>query len=216
MTNPLRDDRDGPGPGATAEPERLSLRLRDATREAHERVEALSGLPDSIRDRADYATCLAAMLGVWGPIERDLRRWPDWEALGLEPAGRARGPLLEQDLMELQVGAEAVPAVPVGPSGSFAEALGRLYVLEGSALGGRLILAALRRRPDLDLGEATRFFDGRGSDTGRLWGALRTALDRFGDRDPRAGAAVIRGAHDAFAAFAAAFARHRGARNEAA
>ncbi|MGY2050346.1 biliverdin-producing heme oxygenase [Methylobacterium sp. JK268] len=181
----------------------LSLRLRAETQGAHARVEALSGLPGTIRSRADYAACLAALLSVWGPIEGDLARWPDWTALGLDPLARARGPLLAADLADLAAG--PAPAVALAPSTAFAEALGRLYVLEGSALGGKLILADLRARSDLDLGAATRFFGGHGRAAGRLWAELRAALDAFGARHPEEAAAVIRGAQDAFAAFAAAF-----------
>jgi heme oxygenase (biliverdin-IX-beta and delta-forming) len=57
-----------------------------------------------------------------------------------------------------------------------AEALGALYVLEGSTLGGRMILRALAAR-GVDAPEL-RFLDPYGADTGARWRAFLAVLDR--------------------------------------
>lgn len=88
---------------------------------------------------------------------------------GLDFRGRSRAPLLKRF-----VGGRPLPAFPV--PANRAEALGMLYVLEGSTLGGRLILRWLEDRgirdPDL------AFLDPYGPDTGRLWRGFLAVLSR--------------------------------------
>jgi heme oxygenase len=71
-------------------------------------------------------------------------------------------------------------------------------VLEGSALGGRLVLRAARARLGDDL--PVSFFGSVGRERlGADWRALRTALDRHGARHGGAGCqAVVDGAHATF------------------
>jgi heme oxygenase len=59
---------------------------------------------------------------------------------------------------------------------SRAEALGLFYVLEGSTLGGRLILRSLAGRGVDD--PALRFLDPYGADTGELWRSFLAVLAR--------------------------------------
>ena len=79
---------------------------------------------------------------------------------------------LAQDLAAL--GVTALPAAPM-PVLNEAEAWGMRYVLEGSALGGRVIL---RRLGALGLSETSgaRYFAGAGAETGPRWKAFLTGL----------------------------------------
>lgn len=76
-----------------------------------------------------------------------------------------------------------------------AYALGAYYVLEGSTLGGRVILKSL---PAAFAGR-TRYFEGYGTETGRMWQSFLTGLGAAAVT-PEARAAIISGATDAFAA----------------
>lgn len=79
--------------------------------------------------------------------------------------------------------------------------MGCLYVLEGSALGGRIVAGMVRAA----LGEMpTSFLTGGGRRP--LWPAVRAALRRYDqqDGDPDA---VVDGAVSTFAIFAAGLAR---------
>jgi heme oxygenase len=77
----------------------------------------------------------------------------------------------------------AAPPLPAFPSpASPSEALGLFYVLEGSTLGGRLILRELARR-GVDLADLT-FLDPYGTETGARWRSFLAVLERetgFGD-----------------------------------
>ena len=77
-------------------------------------------------------------------------------------------------------------------------ALGALYVLEGSTLGGQVISRAVA--PSLGT-DSLAFFTGYGSLTAALWSSFVAALDRYdGDAD-----AVVAGADDCFVDFAHTF-----------
>ena len=55
-------------------------------------------------------------------------------------------------------------------------AMGAMYVLEGSTLGGKIISKVLRKQvPDLD--GSLSFFDGYGDQTGEMWSRFKSALD---------------------------------------
>ena len=114
------------------------LALRDATRAAHERVDAAFGVHD-LTDRAGYARFLAAQAAAFGPVE---------QALGEAGAGRLidewdasrRAPLLAADIATL--GMAEPPRITPPTYADDAALAGGLYVLEGSRFGG----AVLRRR----------------------------------------------------------------------
>jgi heme oxygenase len=59
---------------------------------------------------------------------------------------------------------------------SFAAAAGAFYVLEGSTLGGRYLKPQVLARVGAQA--PVTFFDGYGSDTGRMWKAARVAISR--------------------------------------
>lgn len=162
--------------------------MRAATREQHARLDA--GL-DAVAQLADPkrrpGLCVRyAALHI--PADTILGPWLS-DVPGLDLASRSRAPLLAKF-----AGGRALPAFPV--PASRAEALGMLYVLEGSTLGGRFIAGALAARgvtdPDL------AFLDPYGSATGARWRAFLTVLAREVGADERLVADACRGAVRAF------------------
>ena len=109
--------------------------LRAATRDAHDRVDALFASLD-LADRDDYAAFLAAQARAYLPLEEALtaagaaNHVEDWDAT-------RRGQLLLSDLTDLGV-AKPDPVAPP-PLNDDAELIGALYVLEGSRLGGAML-----------------------------------------------------------------------------
>jgi heme oxygenase len=156
--------------------------LRARTADAHERVERALPLTDPALDRATYAGVLARFHAFHAALEPRIAAVPGLDALGLEMEGRRKLPLLERDLRELGRGAIA-GAPPVPEVGSVAAALGCMYVLEGSTLGGRVIsrhLAALGIAP----GSGGAYFSGYGERTGEMWRAFSDAIGSFADANP--------------------------------
>ena len=134
--------------------------LRTATRPAHDTPEGGLGLLGQHLGRAADTDILARMYGFrsgWQPQVAALFQNEPF----LRP--RRRLHLLAADLAALGVSAQALSALPVCPLTNLRddrEALGSLYVMEGSTLGGRII----RKNVERCLGD-----DGRMSCSYRLW-----------------------------------------------
>lgn len=179
----------------------LPARLRHETASLHAQVEASTGLPGSVRNRAEYVTLLQRLHGFHSAVEARLAHpdWAEgWARLGIDLAGHGRSTLLAQDLGQLGSAVPARPAV-LGDIDSFPGALGCLYVTEGSSLGGRIIGPAIRAT----VGDVpTGFFESAGRQHPSPWRALTQALRRFGDEGGDADA-VVGGARSTFLAFEA-------------
>jgi heme oxygenase (biliverdin-IX-beta and delta-forming) len=142
--------------------------LKSATEASHRGVEALLPGDLSRTSRSDYTAYLTRMAGFQLPLEALVHDGHDWAAFGLpDAASRRRAPLLLADLAELGVElgdirlASRLPAVA-----DFARALGALYVLEGSTLGGQFLVKQLARNVER---LPASFFSGAGANTGALW-----------------------------------------------
>lgn len=178
-----------------------SAHLRAVTTPAHEDVERAFDLDARLTSRQAYAALLVRLRGFYGPVEQALGAWAG--ALpGVDVTARRRAALLDDDLADLGASAHGPPVDPPGlPTAG--HALGCLYVLEGSALGGRLVLRAARERLGDDLPVA--FFGSVGREhLGADWRALKAALDLHGEQHGEAGrAAVVDGALATFTAMSA-------------
>ncbi len=210
----------------------LPARLRRDTAALHRSAEQAVDLPASVRTRAGYAEVLRRFRDLHGPLEQQLAApaWrAGWAALGVDLARHRRAAALDDDLARLgdasPAGSAPAGSVPAGarPAGSapagagpaggagaelpvlagFGQAVGCLYVLEGSSLGGRVLAPAVRAQ----VGDVpVRFLAGQDRDGPRAWRALRDGLRRL---DPGAADDAVRGAEHVFAAFARHLDVHR-------
>lgn len=177
----------------------LAARLRSETAALHVRVEQEVGLPDSVHSRADYAALLGRLLVFHRSFENSSSQseWSEeWATVGITLPDHERSGLLVDDLSGLGERASPEAAVLPEPT-SFAQALGGLYVMEGSSLGGRALAPAFRAT----LGDIpTRFYDSDGRNHPHPWRSVKAALTRFddlaGDTDD-----VVSGAAAMFASF---------------
>ncbi|HEV7187061.1 MAG TPA: biliverdin-producing heme oxygenase [Blastococcus sp.] len=177
--------------------------LRTTTSREHAAVEAALDLMAPALGRRRLADVLRLMHGFWVAAEAGLDDWADRfpdDAAALQWPRRRRARLFAADRAVLEDAAPpAVPDLAAVPGTD--EALGRLYVLEGSTLGGVLIDRHLATLPELS-GVRLRAFSPYGAETGAMWHAFRTAT-----RERVAGggqaAAVVTSACSTFAALAA-------------
>ena len=171
--------------------------LRASTQPLHDALEARVGLPESAASLNDYRRVLGRFLGFHEPLEAVLaeRDWGGFDYAARRRAGDAAGDLAALGLDEAAVA--ALPRRRANVPGSEAEALGMLYVLEGSTLGGQVIRRGLERSFGPEVLGATRFFDGRGAQTGPLWRAFLQQLEA-GVRTPDQQAAARRAAESVF------------------
>lgn len=177
--------------------------LRAQTAAEHAAVEQSLDLMSPGLRAARLAEVLTRLHGFWLAAEAGLDDWAarfpaDADTVGW--AGRRRAALFAGDLIALG----AVPEPTVRPElpipGGTDEALGRLYVLEGSTLGGRFIDRHLAGLPDL-AGVRLRAFSPYGDRTGTMWAGFRRATrERVADGGDAA--AVVAAARGTFGALA--------------
>lgn len=160
----------------------LTSQLRAATRLAHDHVDG--AFPNGLDSRATYVRYLTAILPLAQWLHDSWR--PAWAGLaGWHEAARVQH--LHADLARL--GATPVPAHAPPAAETAAEWLGGGYVLEGSAMGARLLARDLDRlQPSQpQIAGARSFIDSLLEDP-RRWARFRHLLDSLPERD--AGAAM--------------------------
>jgi heme oxygenase len=84
-------------------------------------------------------------------------------------------------------------------------ALGYMYVVEGSTLGGRIILKHIKTALGFDEQKGARFFAGYGNETGKRWNEFLTIFANYAVVNS-CGEEIIAGATDAFSSIQIHFA----------
>lgn len=149
-------------------------RLKEATRELHEQVEA-DNLANQIMDHSidleTYKLLLLQNYIAYQVTETAIKQFlPDYSG--------KKHKQLHRDLEQLGVSAE-IPS----PNDNFechsqAEALGAAYVVEGSALGGMLLAKNLEKCTGLVSVDQHHFFNGDKENL-KDWNSFKTALEHY-------------------------------------
>lgn len=158
--------------------ETLLAALRAHTHDQHIRLENQQNWQSADFDLARYRDLLARFYGWYAPMEARLARAADWEALGYDFEARRKTPLLADDLRALGIAdpaglprCEALPEVK-----DAASALGCMYVIEGSTLGGQMLTRHFKAQLGLTPARGCAFFGSYGADVGPRWVAFRAFL----------------------------------------
>jgi heme oxygenase len=166
--------------------------MRRATATRHADVEALLGL-DAPFDLPTYGRVLRgfdAFLRAWEPrletaLPETMRPWF---------ARRRRGFLAWRDLQALDLPPMDDATLAMPQLNGLSAALGSLYVLEGSALGGQVISRQVARQHGLHAGHGAAYFNGWGERTGPMWREFQEVLEEHeaqgADRDAACTAAA--------------------------
>jgi heme oxygenase len=173
--------------------------MRAELRTAHDRLEGTIALDGARATRARYTAFIERMLGFVEPCEARLRA-----AAGTPPddlGARWKTPLLRSTLAALGLAAEAIDRLPRAASlprlDRWPDAYGYLYVLEGTTLGGQVLLRELGVRLSLDEGESA-FLRAYGPAVAKMWRQILTQLESV-MADPAAERAITATARDTFA-----------------
>lgn len=161
--------------------------LRLATHTRHEAIERLMPL--------DAGFGLAHYLAMLRGFDSFLRAWEPAVESALPPRlrpwfrARARAAAAAQDLQALAAASVQVSVALPRMDGRSA-ALGSMYVVEGSTLGGELIARHAVSHLGVDQHRGVTFFGGRAPHTGRMWREFCTVLEaEVDDRGAAADAA---------------------------
>lgn len=181
----------------------LHERLRAATAQLHRATEAAFDAGDRLATMAGYIDLLDRLWSLHAGVEDALRDHAS-SLPGLAVEALRRSPLLALDIETLAGRAPRQPPVVLSYT-SPAAALGGIYVVEGSILGGRVLMRRAERSLDVSPVRGGRFLAGDGAATGARWRAFLDALAALPAAGDAADAAED-GAQGTFAAFLACFA----------
>ena len=170
----------------------LRARLREATSAAHERMHRHPGFGAAAAgriSRSAYRHLLRRLYGFHRAFEIAMAAGAPTR---LGPRGRSSW--LIEDLLTLGVAESEIARLPlcegIAIPQSEAQALGALYVLEGSTLGGVQIARALSAAFDASDGGGRRFFLGYGAAHGAMWRGFVEALESYAEDAHGTGEAI--------------------------
>ncbi|GJE44310.1 biliverdin-producing heme oxygenase [Methylobacterium soli] len=174
----------------------LHQRLRAATAAAHENLERSLDWEARVATLDGYRVLLARFRGFHAVYEPAIGA-----ALGDEAffAPRRRLARLDADLRHLGATSDpdALPGPPAPALADPASAIGALYVLEGSTLGGQMIGRRIAALHGFDAETGCGYYLAHGRRTGAMWAAFRARLDALAE-GPDAEAAAIAAAEATF------------------
>jgi heme oxygenase len=177
----------------------MHARLRERTRDSHRAAECAMDLGRRLASIQGYIELLQALARVHGAFEEVFARF-DWTQLQIDLEGRKRTRWLAEDLTALATSVARPTSLAVAPENLF-EALGALYVLEGSTLGGRIVFERATALQGISRRHGARFFYGHGQRTGLLWREFLAVLERSAAAQSVEADFVERGAVRAYAEF---------------
>ena len=178
----------------------LSADLKAQTRPHHDAAEASPAMQAVMADdltRDAYRDHLTRLLAFYGPTEAALADVAGLaETLPDLGARLVKTKWLKEDLAVL--GQAATAPTAQAPPLDVARALGALYVIEGSTLGGRIIARHLHDALGVTADAGARFYLSYGDQRGPRWTAFKQALDQFGADHPGQTDRVVASASDTF------------------
>ncbi len=175
----------------------LSDQLKESTKTAHQLLEKkLITTIKAIRTRQDYVALLSLFYGFFGGMETAINEHIDFAILP-DYEQRRKAVALAEDLKALEAtlprvaGEKEIPII-----NNHLQAIGALYVMEGSTLGGKIISKIIRQQLHLPDYFAMSFFDSYGADTDAMWNTFKTAINQ--PLTPQEKAVVIQSANESF------------------
>jgi heme oxygenase (biliverdin-IX-beta and delta-forming) len=181
-------------------------RLKAETRQAHDHMERVVDIEARVSSITAYRQLLARFYGLHAVWEAEAK------AIIADPwllTGRTRTPLLMRDLAALGAGPDEIRDLPLCPpllrTPVLAEALGALYVVEGSTLGGAVVAKHVERTLGLGAANGCAYFRSHGAAVGAMWRDFKARLLAFSS--PEIDDDVVAAANRTFAHLSAWFAQ---------
>jgi heme oxygenase (biliverdin-IX-beta and delta-forming) len=178
----------------------LSEKIKEETKQNHQLLEKkLVAFMRAIRSKEDYVELLILFYSFFGGLEiaidaqLDHSHLPDYKL-------RRKTAFLADDLVQFGrtppdlAGADELPGIH-----NHLQALGALYVIEGSTLGGTIISKMIKQQLAISDNKGLSFFNGYREETEKMWQDFKLFLNR--PLRPGGEAVVIQAANDTFNKF---------------
>lgn len=178
----------------------LSNSIKDFTRNVHHDLEkTLIARIKGITTIEGYVKLLAMMYGFYEPVEKVIDKHITTDDIPHYALRRKAGALLD-DIRIFVPGYQPPPLATELPFvNSYTTALGSMYVMEGSTLGGKIISGMVQKQLQLQHGAGTSFFNSYGNEADKMWQTFRDKLDEpFSDADKNA---ILTAAENTFKTF---------------
>jgi len=172
--------------------------LKTQTADSHKKLEELPvsmSIMSPDMKIEEYAKYLNLMHDVHADTEETV--FPLFSGLLDDLEQRRKKQLIEADLSYLNYDVTSFEKVFKTENISIPFALGILYVVEGSTLGGRFILKNVSKVPQLSGDKGVSYFNGYGDKTGSFWKSFLNFLSEY-EQQNNCGDAIIEGAVFAF------------------
>lgn len=182
----------------TGDTKTLHQRLKAATSRLHHEAEVALDIAQKTSNQDDYVSLLKILWHFHTRYELALTNL-DLAAYGIDVPARKKSHWLAEDLQYLRVQVPDLTPSQFSTDEPFG-ALGCLYVIEGSMLGGQIIAQKAARTLKLTPARGARFFHGYGNQTGPMWQSFLKIFNDFSSREPAADI-ITRGARNAFEDF---------------
>ncbi len=152
----------------------LSTKIKDATKTAHQQLEKQVVLKlKAIRSNADYAEVLKHFYAYFNAVEKAIKPYITTQVLP-DYTDRRNSSYLKLDIEELGATVNDLPAAKAPEISNLQQALGALYVMEGSIMGGSIIVQMLAK---YGVEKGISFFSGYGQQTGEMWAKFIAVLN---------------------------------------
>ncbi|MFS0722992.1 biliverdin-producing heme oxygenase [Paenibacillus sp. 1P07SE] len=166
----------------------ILTRLKEETAPMHEHIEKneyAAAIMNNSLSMEKYKDYLMKFYGFIKPWEARLHEVEHPHGSALSEPSRNKTKWLEQDLTALGVKRQELDRLPLCDAlpdlTTRARALGSLYVLEGSTLGGQMIAKKLAQVLPVDPQENCRYFYSYGPHTRERWQEFRQELEEEAD-----------------------------------
>lgn len=152
----------------------LSTNIKEATKTAHQQLEKIVVLRmKAIRSNEDYAEFLKCFYAYFSEVEKAIAPYIT-AAILPDYAERRHAVYLKNDIEALGFSTDRLPAVTIPVITNTLQALGALYVMEGSIMGGSIIVQMLAKS---GITNGVSFFSGYGDATRTMWEKFVTVMN---------------------------------------
>ncbi|CAM4500937.1 heme oxygenase [Paenibacillus endophyticus] len=173
----------------------IMTRLREETASNHVQIESnpyAKAIMNQTLTQDEYVRYLEKFYGFIKPAERLIAQLSGWGEFGEAMGQRAKSPLLERDLHTLGLSLQEIENLPecskLPELYTVPQALGYMYVIEGSTLGGQIITKQVRKFLPLAEQEnkGTEYFNAYGTETRAKWAEFREQVEQSIDSEEAA------------------------------